>query len=400
MTEAKINEPSQPPVAAKTKTTAIAAPAKPETVAAPPPQEIDLKKEFDIVGAKVIGAHHVYDGRNGQDWYGSRGSKTCQVVGVFDGCGTKDQSEVGASIGGGALLQLFHDWGTEYAERVKADPSTPAELPITELQEAFVDEIRAYGKTLGGDEVAQAKEIARRFLFTCLVTVITPRDTWLIRAGDGSYAINSNYKKLESPPSGPNYIAYLAYDQEAKKDPDIGFHIVHMPTNELNDVALGTDGEDHHIPCAGRLFIPFEQMASTKALYESGALQTYLNQLQEQKVRVSITPRESTMNITNPQLGDECRISNQVDVAVCEETGVLKDDFALVLVRRRSTGSRRTIKTVQEERPATTQRIIVQTSQPTPLRQGRKDTPLGTTAGRLLGGALDLIESFGKKKGR
>lgn len=128
--------------------------------------------------------------------------------------------------------------------------------------------------------------LARFFLFGFLLVLIDPRETVLVGAGDGLYAIDGRTTVLE-PGEGnaPDYPAYGVLSGPSTPGSRNGaagsIHLhEHLPTADLTSMLIATDGAlplvdgsgaGSLFACSGRLALPARPRALQKRLNVLGA---------------------------------------------------------------------------------------------------------------------------------
>lgn len=168
-------------------------------------------------------ALHVLHGRNGI------------VAVVADGCGSGENSEVGAHLGVRLLATLL----MRHLDRGR--PITGHALD--RARKAVAGQILTLANSLGE---SLSEVVTRYFLFTLVGVVITEETTVFFNLGDGVVIINGEVIVLE-PEEGnqSNYLAYeLTGSEQTNADPSkLRFQIMRrLPTADLKDFLIGTDG--------------------------------------------------------------------------------------------------------------------------------------------------------------
>jgi len=198
-------------------------------------------ERFALSSGTVLGREHARLGLNNQDGVCTRYDQDLIVAVVTDGCSSGRFSEVGALMGATWLCNhIAKSWTT-----LAPDPSVETlSGAIQDLDDSLVTFLHAVlgGFAVGGDSDDRVLDF---LLFTYLVSVVTPDKTWVFGMGDGVFAVNGAFVRLESGPgNAPDYPAYALVNPQrlvnnARTVPRL--HLV-LPTNEVAAVLIGTDG--------------------------------------------------------------------------------------------------------------------------------------------------------------
>src|SRR5262245_44158995 len=128
---------------------------------------------FEAAAGSVAGRAHALSGRANQDAFALRKEPGCTIAVVADGCGSAEQSEVGAWFGA-------HLVATEVARASARDLDDPAFWRVA--HERSIAALRLTATAMGGDLV----DVVRRFfLFTIVGAVITDERAAVFSLGDG-----------------------------------------------------------------------------------------------------------------------------------------------------------------------------------------------------------------------
>ncbi len=225
---------------------------------------------FVTVGGSVPGTDHTMPGlpgwKNSHDAFAIREESDRIVAVVCDGCGSGEDSEVGAKLGAAFIAKRL----PELARTL----SGAAALAVLEVE--LIEFIRATAQAIGRG--VRPMTIERYCMFTIVGVLIEHDRTFLFEAGDGFYAVNGAVVRLGDLPDGTP--PYLAYRITGAEDPRLVTLRVReaLPTNSVESIFLGTDGvrylidEQNVAPFESlapfwrddRLFLPNRQMIQRK----------------------------------------------------------------------------------------------------------------------------------------
>jgi len=223
------------------------------TAPSPPPSTAPVKTEespFFFYGGSEVGAMHLSDkthqGKGNQDCFGHRAvfndsGELLGVVGVTaDGCG----DIMGAMTGSQAAVRIVLNSGQRILETLgKATEWPKPEALAKILQHDVLTAIRNAASPLTIDgNINQIVETS--YLFTLLITLVTPFETFVFGCGDGLLVVNGKEEILK-PREGnePEYLAYLLCDPIPQGFENIGIKVLRcLDTKHLETLVIGTDG--------------------------------------------------------------------------------------------------------------------------------------------------------------
>ncbi len=187
---------------------------------------------FEIATGSVIGRDHTRGLRNNQDAFASRFTEEFGVVVVCDGCSSGAHSEVGAHLGAQLIAEEF--FAALSIERYDV---------VERARQNVLAQLRVLAKAMGGSFTQVVNDY---FLFTTLVAVVKPRNTYIFGIGDGVFALNGDVTVIGPfPGNAPPYLAYdLTGSSLADQRPELLRFTTHtvLPTSELDSLLIGTDG--------------------------------------------------------------------------------------------------------------------------------------------------------------
>jgi len=199
---------------------------------------------FMVAGGSVRGTDHIRKGINNHDaMHVAYDVHTNTLVGVVcDGCGSGQDSEVGAKVGSMLVATSIFRHLT-YS-------------PLDEIWPGVRKEVCSHIHTLSlamenGDAIKNV--IATNFLFTIVGFVITEERTVVFHIGDGYYALcrdvvddDDGFFEATFEPMEGNYPPYIAYNIVETHVPflekDLEFSVVWYPTKTVNGILVATDG--------------------------------------------------------------------------------------------------------------------------------------------------------------
>jgi len=199
-----------------------------------------MKNLFQWSAGSIVGTDHLrqFVWSNNQDAHQVGGNEQCLVAVVSDGCGSSAHSELGARIGAQIAFRLLLE-RFRLPLSIREETARELEWVRREILQKLIEVIL----TLDGGRLTK-QTVMDHFLFTLLVLVITPEETFITGIGDGVYAINGEVAKIG--PFAGNQPPYLAYDGLIKStiSPELCRFALHrcLATSELESACIGTDG--------------------------------------------------------------------------------------------------------------------------------------------------------------
>lgn len=217
---------------------------------------------FETAAGSVAGRAHSLAGKPSQDAYVVCANPAAVVAVVADGCGSADNSEVGAWIGASALARELLSLGG-------ADLKDPAFWEG--VQASVISTLRTVALAMGGD----LRETARRFfLFTLVGAVIAKDQAAIVSFGDGLVILNGKAHQIGPFPG--NAPPYLGHALTGERRDDLRF-VVHrvLPAAEVSSIVVATDGaqewrevEKRCLPGTTDLVGPIEQLWENDRFFE------------------------------------------------------------------------------------------------------------------------------------
>ncbi len=278
---------------------------------------------FDISEGKVVGCDHI-GGKNKligepiQDAVRVYERNGVLIAVVCDGCGSRKKSHVGSQIAVDMIPEIIAD-----------SLAVNGDIDWQQITDGIKQGLwnAACALSLSSDAAKVAVTLNETFLFTIVLFISTPEKTVIATFGDAVYALNGSVKVVE--PHGDNFPAYLTYLLLDTDWPSELLRFVvqeSVPTDSVESAFIGTDGLSHLIKAAKRK-IPGTQTA-IGALSQLWTLdQMFPNEDDEEP----ITTWLRQVNAEVCLLGKDTGYGVDLD----RQTGPLKDDVALVSIRRR-----------------------------------------------------------------
>jgi hypothetical protein len=199
---------------------------------------------FSLKAGSVPGRDHLSRQANCQDKYRwasfAHGGKLYQAGIVCDGCGSAEQSEVGAA--------LLAEFGVAELERLIGQGHTLDDLPA-KLYRASLDLLAEITRLVAGAKDPSSRAtvfIGRYLLATVLGFVTNEEQTLVFAAGDGLTIINDRLE-IRDEANRPDYLAYglLEPDELIRPVPlRQSFDFKLLPTDGIERLAVWTDGFD------------------------------------------------------------------------------------------------------------------------------------------------------------
>lgn len=269
-----------------------------------------MLRGFDIATGTVAGRTHALAGRASQDAHAIRREKDRLVAVVADGCGSGEQSEVGACVGASVVV-------TSVLRAIEEGLSLEQESTWRAVRAQSVEAIRATARAMGGD----LEEVVKRcFLFTVVGLAIAGERAAVFAAGDGLVAVNGEAMRLGPfPGNAPPYLGHALLSGNPGAQSDIVV-VRSLPAGEVESVLLATDGADEWAGLENkRLPGTQEHVGRLRSLWEDDRYFDHPDALRRKLWRMN-------RPVAKP-VWEERRMER--------ETGLLEDDTTIVVVRRK-----------------------------------------------------------------
>jgi serine/threonine protein phosphatase PrpC len=214
-----------------------------------------MKDQFEIVTATIAGTSHTEELKGNEDAFAFKISDNFIIACVADGCSSSEFSALGSNMAVKLLVNKVNDVLITF---------TLDELK-TFTRENFFENIRMYLLSeifkiaCQMDTMQTRKVLDDYFLFTLVVTLITPTRTDIVSIGDGYYGINGKEKEIKTlkdqnmliNKEGIDYNPYLVYAYAAvqgapnfMKESTKFQTLAIIETNKINTLLIGSDGLD------------------------------------------------------------------------------------------------------------------------------------------------------------
>jgi hypothetical protein len=305
---------------------------------------VNLSALFEIASGSVMGRYHLLGGKNNQDAYDHAASDAAIVAVVCDGCGSCQNSEVGAKLGAKLVVNTL-------SQMLVCPSGQESELQsVITVDKAFWKQFkRNLKEQLGRVAIALAgfcpdpnarfanqpqanfpeikQVITDYLLFTIVGALITPETTTIFSIGDGLVCLNEKIIRIGPyPGNAPPYIAYALLDAKQGNNLPSSLTIhAHQPTASVNSILLGTDGVCDLIAAAShKLPGRHEEVGKISQFWQSDHY-FYNRDLVRRKLSLAnqegVKPDWQTRRIT-------------------KQPGLLPDDTTLIAIRRVKASSR------------------------------------------------------------
>lgn len=206
-------------------------------------ERIMMNHEF--ASGVLQGADHRYLRTNCQDALRILRRESVVVGICSDGCGTGEHTEVGAQL----VVNIATD--VIAAEHLVAANNLGGEVDWGYIKEEIVRRIDTIALSTWSDDKDYSKLIIGYFFATVIGFVMTPDFTTFFRAGDGVLYINGERVPIQTPEGNrPEYLGYNLLDSSIKPDLEV---MAHLPTSEIDNFLLGSDGLKDIIASEGKL---------------------------------------------------------------------------------------------------------------------------------------------------
>lgn len=265
---------------------------------------------FEIASGTVCGRSHALAGRGGQDACVVRRRGEEIVAVVTDGCGSGEQSEVGAWMGA-------HVVATAVERGIEEGMSLEGESLWESARRRTVEALARTARDMGG---CDEETVKRFFLFTVVGLAISGGRACVFAAGDGLVAVNGEVLRL-GPFAGnaPPYIGHALMPGLLGPAPEITV-VRSLPAREVESVLIGTDGAVEMLDLA-RAALPGgrEVVGALEDLWKEDRYFDHPDALRRKLARMN-------RPVSRP-VWEERRIDR--------EGGLLEDDTTLIVVRRK-----------------------------------------------------------------
>lgn len=194
--------------------------------------------KLEVAGGSIIGRDHVRTGKNCQDAYFWKESAGVLVAVVCDGCGSSDNTEVGAQVGAKIVVEstlrhyLNHPERFPYAAMAKNQGLQMVKWSVLTKIQSLADDMAG----------SFSENISQYFLFTVLGVILDPKadKAFVFGCGDGTFYVNGVPTTIPSPNNAP---AYLCYNLVETNQPDPQLGMLWMGSFEsVKSMLIGTDG--------------------------------------------------------------------------------------------------------------------------------------------------------------
>lgn len=265
---------------------------------------------FEVAAGTVAGRSHALAGRGSQDAHVIRCHGDRLVAVVADGCGSAEQSEVGAWMGA-------HVVATAVERALEEGMSPEGDAMWEAVRRRSVEALARAAHDMGGS----MDDAARRFfLFTVVGLVLSGEHAAVFAAGDGLVAVNGEVVRLGPfPGNAPPYIGHALMSGWRGPAPEIAV-VKALPAREVESVLLATDGAVEMLDLE-RASLPGarEVVGALEELWKDDRYFDHPDALRRKLARMN-------RPVARP-VWEERRIDR--------EGGLLEDDTTLVVVRRK-----------------------------------------------------------------
>lgn len=171
-------------------------------------------KQLVVRSGVVTGQEHVRIGTNCQDAVAAERLDNVVILVACDGCGSADESEVGAKLIRSWLVQFIADYFRDYTgPLVRYDDRSVHDLAANYFLEVVSARLIIAMQTTAGiscnTDRARNEFIRTYFLATVRAIVITEYWTIAFGAGDGIYVLGNEVAEVNENDK-PSYLAYAA----------------------------------------------------------------------------------------------------------------------------------------------------------------------------------------------
>ncbi len=261
-------------------------------------------KNFQIAAGTIIGKHHTRLGKNNQDAYYTFQSNSVTIAIVADGCGSGQNTEVGAKLGVKLLGEIL-------LKKLNIYPQTNF---WSEVQKDLLEFIQVLAVNMG-DNLSQI--IIDYFLFTLIGVIITEETTTIFSLGDGIIILNENMTQLGPfPNNAPPYLSYNLISNYHK----YAFQINHqLSTDQVKSILIGTDGVEDLI------------LSQEKKQPGKEELVGHINQFWQEDIYFQNTDMiRRKLSLINTDITQ----GNWFNQELIKYTGLLSDDTTLIVIKK------------------------------------------------------------------
>lgn len=217
-------------------------------------------KQFQMASGTVAGRDHMKPlaWKNGQDalcTFDLLDQSGIAIAVVSDGCGSGENSEVGAKLASRFVANRIFFYLPRYMAGVKKG-SPPAEFRYFEdVRQDLLGWMRQIAYGLDPNLYEGARSYC---LFTLMGFIVTPHHSFIFSIGDGVYALNGDVTRLGpfdwgEKKNAPPYVSYGMFrDGQYEADPRMVTFQVNeaIPTESMDSILVGTDGVGDFIDAA------------------------------------------------------------------------------------------------------------------------------------------------------
>lgn len=270
---------------------------------------------FQMAGGTIPGRDHTTTQKNSHDAYHMVQTAGLGIAVVCDGCGSGENSEVGAKLGArivaAQIMRYFNN-----------DPSAfrlgQIDRGLMQVRRSVLSQIQLLADSMGP---SYSQAIGEYFLFTVLGAIVTHDHTFVFGAGDGVMVLNETLTTLApSEGNSPEYLSYGLVETEKKGLVPLLQVFGDVATGKLESLLIGTDGVgdlakavDKRIPGKDEKVGPISQFWKDDRFFKNS---------------FAIHRRLNLINRSTSTVDYEKKVVN-------EEHGHLPDDTTLVVVRRK-----------------------------------------------------------------
>jgi Protein phosphatase 2C len=272
-----------------------------------------MHKLWEVAGGTIAGTEHRRLGRNAQDSYYSISDERATIAIVCDGCGSGQDSEVGAKIGARLVAETLR-------RSLPDDPNLSLANDFWEqVRNHVLMRLENLVLAMGTDKYCLDREIIQHyFLFTVVGTILTPKAATLFSIGDGVIIVNGLIQNLGT--FANNAPPYLAYELLFPGAEQWKFQIQPpIAIESLDSILIGTDGVCDLIAAADQKIPGKNQLVGDIAQFWQR--DAYFNNPDLIRRQLFLINREITKaDWSNKQL--------------FHQTGFLPDDTTFLVIRR------------------------------------------------------------------
>jgi hypothetical protein len=291
-----------------------------------------------IVGRLHLGTGNLLTGDPVQDGIGYACTPGCIVSDVFDGCTDKQYSHFGA-VAAGEIVPAAIVEAQSAGRLCLSGDQEQVSGSWEAVRQGILARLAALAEIISGSPPLSSdyERIVREYMmFTIMGVIITPKLTAVFGIGDGYWAVNGELFRVGEPKDPPPYLSYSLLSGYESVEDAFRFRLHRViPTAELQSVFVSTDGLEWMIKKQGvnvpgkvrlvghvsqfwlndELFLPIASLrdAETGRIVETAT--PLLRQFNSEVVKMGKTPEGERI--------------------IQRQTGVFRDDFSEVTLRRR-----------------------------------------------------------------